>query len=717
MKKVCLILILSLIVVNLCITAQDYYWYKGNKIYYDQIAQKMINMPSLSSIRSIPSDWNEYIVTNRFLVKLKNASDLSLLTQYAFVNNIQSITSSSLPLWYILSCPECTTNNVLSLVNSFYESSLFAAVEPEFKNLIFHTCVNDTIFYRQWYLENTGQNGDENSGLDINYCDAHSITSGNSDIKIALIDVGVDSTHEDIPPISFRYDVLSMISQDSLYNGYLSYGTAAASIIAANTNNITGIAGIAPNCSLMSISIPEDSRTTSVLLADAISYAVNHDADVINFPWIMLTYSEYIYDALDNAHINGRNGKGCVVVFGAGNTNGAVMFPAETHEENIVVGALSKCGTRKSQVSCFGYDGWGSCFGDRLDVVAPGEGIAAGDNDSIYTMGFCGTSASCAQVSAIAGLILSINQNLTAEDVGKIINSTARKIGPYSYDSIAPDGNWNFEMGYGLVDAYAAIIKNQLSSIEIEGPTYLCSTPTKYNVKNAPENSTIHWSLSNFVTFHRIIYGASFDTVTIGTIKDMMKFSTNGDGEYLMGGHISPPIFPVPDSATLSVTVAKDGMSFTKVKWIYGANRGEPEFTCSDTSTYWQRYAPRTFSVTNCNEVQDDNLRWEIRIVSPDYGTMWPWTYSGRTITFVPIYVGTYEVTLENHEKDCNINTMTKTYHIGYNMPAKSIKKTSTSVEDISHNEQPKSTKLLRDGQMYIIHENKEYNANGVRIR
>lgn len=720
-----LYILLLLFIISLGISAQDYYWYKGKKIYFEQFAEQAADMPLLNKdlllLESKSSDRSESVTTNRFLVKLKNASDYPLLLQYANTYNVQSIIACHLPLWYILSCSENTTYTALMLANLFYESNSFAAAEPEFKDVIFHNCVNDTLFSQQWYLNNTGQNGNDYIGWDINYCDAHAVTSGNSGVKIALIDVGVDSTHEDIPNPALRYDMLSMTNQDSLY-GTGSYGTAAAGIIAARTNNITGIAGIAPDCSLMSISIPDYDRVTSTLLADAIIYAVNNDAEVINTPWYSLASSEYIYDAIGYAQENGRNGKGSVVVLGSGNWNGPIMFPAETHDENIVVGAISECGTRKYPGACDNNHVWGSCYGHRLDVVAPGEIIVTGDNDTIYNKLFYGTSASCAQVSAIAGLILSINPNLSGKEVGDIINSTARKVGPYSYDSIAPNGNWDFEMGYGLVDAYAAVKKAQLSTISISGPTYLCDTYTTYRVYGAPDSATYQWHLSNRVIFDDIIGSKTNDTVVIGFSKLLPGINDSivwRDGDNNTKAHIDPPVpaIPLPDSAMLSVTISKDGMSYTKQKMICSASRGTPEVVCSDTSTYWQRYTSRIFTITNCHEVPDTDLRWTIRLISPDYGQLWPTTDVGREISFIPIFVGTYEVSVVNRAKDCTPNTTTKNYIVVYDMPAKSMRKTAAGIKDAQQDNQQSASKILRNGQLFIIHEGKEYNATGFRTR
>lgn len=103
-----------------------------------------------------------------------------------------------------------------------------------------------------------------------------------------------------------------------------------------------------------------------------------------------------------------------------------------------------------------------SRYGDQLDVVAPGVDIMTlGFNDN-GTYGYppvSGTSFSAPQVAAVAALMLSVNPNLTNTEVNDIIEQTARKVGQYSYTTTAdrPNGTWNTYMGYGLVDATAAV--------------------------------------------------------------------------------------------------------------------------------------------------------------------------------------------------------------------------------------------------------------------
>src|SRR5690606_1276764 len=91
-----------------------------------------------------------------------------------------------------------------------------------------------------------------------------------------------------------------------------------------------------------------------------------------------------------------------------------------------------------------------------------------------------GTSMATPHVSGVAALILSVNPNLTAKQVQDIIESTAQKIGNYSYTNTAgrTNGDWNEQMGYGLIDAYAAVQMAQLDLYIKDCPTDFGQEPS-----------------------------------------------------------------------------------------------------------------------------------------------------------------------------------------------------------------------------------------------
>ena len=417
-------------------------------------------------------DSTDVFITDKFYVKLKHPDDIQQLQQMAITYNVEILYNHTLARWYVLGCTANTEYTALQMANIFYESGMFEACEPEFIGLEQPTCANDTYFESQWNLSNTGQYGSSYTGVDINYCDAHSITSGNENTVIAVFDWGVELSHPDLNIYPLSYDVKSRTSPSQIYDS--NHGTACAGIIGAISNNNLGVAGIASSCPIMSISMSGgDTRTN---MADAFRFATDNGCSVISCSWSSKNPSTILDDGISYALANGRNGLGCVVAFSAGNNNvDTINYPAKSSPSIIVVGAISPCGERKSKISCDGENYWGSQFGSELDVMAPGVLIPTTDTITIdgyhsvdYKMRFNGTSSACPHVAAIAGLVLSVNPQLTAKQVADIIESTAQKVGGYDYTTTEgrPNGTWNFEMGYGLVDAYAAVLAAKTKYIQ-----------------------------------------------------------------------------------------------------------------------------------------------------------------------------------------------------------------------------------------------------------
>ena len=325
------------------------------------------------------------------------------------------------------------------------------------------------MFNEQWNLKNTGQFGVVYSDIDINYCSAHAITQGNSSVVVGVYDLGVDITHSDINIHSFSYDTYTESSPSHIYasSGNIYHGTACAGIIGAKTNNSIGVAGIAPNCPIMSISI-NFLYTTPVQIKKGYITATNNGCYVISNSWHWGVSSSFIDEGISYALSQGRSGKGCVIVFSAGNENkDGANYPANSNDSIIVVAAMSPCGERKNPSSCDGEYWWGSNYGSKIDLVAPGVKIRTTDNVGVagktstdYMNDFRGTSSACPHVAAVAALVLSVNPNLTQKEVADIIEKTTQKVGSYTYSTTSgrPNGTWNNEMGYGLVDAYAAVL-------------------------------------------------------------------------------------------------------------------------------------------------------------------------------------------------------------------------------------------------------------------
>ncbi|MEM7134135.1 MAG: S8 family serine peptidase [Chloroflexota bacterium] len=408
-------------------------------------------------------------ISHLFYVKLKGAEDLGQLQELAQELNVDILGNNRfMPLWYTLASTTESSGNALEAANAFFESGLFEAAEPDF--LVDYRpfqVVNDTHFGSQWGLLNTGQHGGT-VGMDINIEDAWTLSTGDSDIVVAVVDHGVELNHPDMPNISpLSFDTVNGTSPSQVRGNH---GTACAGIVGAARNNSIGVAGVAPDITLMSVSHTlVTGVNASQQLANGINWAWENGADVISNSWgHTLLASPLMDDAIESALNQGRGGAGTVVVFATGNSNASsVGYPANSNPDILAVGAMSPCGERKNPFSCDG-ENWGSQFGDEVDVVAPGvlipttdiQGQPGYDTDD-YTLTFNGTSSATPHVAGIASLILSINPQLTRQQVVDIIEQTAQKVSGYNYQNVVGrnNGGWNDEMGYGLVDAFAAALE------------------------------------------------------------------------------------------------------------------------------------------------------------------------------------------------------------------------------------------------------------------
>lgn len=394
-------------------------------------------------------------VSNMFFVKLREQSDAALLAEEAAKCGARH-EGPVLPgdLWHIVTVDKRATGDAMSLSTQLGESGKFADVDPGFAMMMrYNTCYNppsDSHFQNQWGM------------IDISACDAWGNSTG-SGAKVAIIDQGIYTGHEEFSGlnVALSYDATNNTNPAASYNP--EHGTQVAGIIFAGQNDYN-IAGLAPNADLLNISL----QLNSSILYDngigvikrAINKARTSGAGVILCPWDIYNLtawgltSSLIENAIDSAVTNGRYGKGSVVVFSSGNYDPLteypdVTYPANCNEKIIVVGAMDNS-----------YDRWtNSCYGDELDLIAPGKDILTTTTDQVQYDYFSGTSLAAAHVAGVAALMISMDTNLTLHQIDKILKASARKVGNYiySYSSAHPFGSWNSEAGYGALDAETAV--------------------------------------------------------------------------------------------------------------------------------------------------------------------------------------------------------------------------------------------------------------------
>ncbi|NJK99726.1 MAG: S8 family serine peptidase [Spirulinaceae cyanobacterium SM2_1_0] len=370
----------------------------------------------------------------------------------------------------------------------------------------------DEFYPQQWYLHHDRSSAELAPGSHIDVERAWDITRGQRSIVVAITDDAIDINHPDfqgkgklVAPQDFKgRDFLPLPDSDQE-----SHGTACAGVAVAEENG-QGVVGVAPGCALMPI------RTTGFLDDQAVEqifdWAVQKGASVISCSWgaaaVHFPLSLRQSAALNRAATQGRNGKGCVIVFAAGNANRPIQGTIYEQQwpRNLLNGptdwlagfalhpdviAVAAC-TSTSKKSA--YSNWGN----QISVCAPsnnappgmwfqqtgfiptapavqqwlpGLGIfttdqlgALGYESGNFTRNFGGTSSACPVVAGVAALVLSVNPDLTATEVRQILQQTADKIvdrdrdpqlglqlGTYNQSG---HSQW---FGYGKVNAYQAV--------------------------------------------------------------------------------------------------------------------------------------------------------------------------------------------------------------------------------------------------------------------
>lgn len=256
----------------------------------------------------------------------------------------------------------------------------------------------------------------------------------NHDVILAIIDTGVDVSHEDLVG---NYDASidkDIVNNDNNANDDMGHGTHVAGIAAAVTNNSTGIAGLAP-VTIMGVKVLNWlGAGTDVDIADGINYASNNGADVINMSLGSTTTSSVMRDACDIAFYN-RN---VVVIAAAGNSNTSQKTYPAAYASVIGVAAL-ETPTQRASFSNYGYD--------NVEISAPGAAIHSTLPDHAtfwnllgifpYDYGdMDGTSMACPHVAGVAAGYRAYRETLSAQTVRNLLGRWADDLGdPYYYGS------------------------------------------------------------------------------------------------------------------------------------------------------------------------------------------------------------------------------------------------------------------------------------------
>jgi subtilisin family serine protease len=281
---------------------------------------------------------------------------------------------------------------------------------------------NDPSFTSQWNLRNTGQTGGT-PGADIKAVQAWDITTGSSNVVVAIIDTGIDYNHQDLVANMWRNEAdCNNNGIDDDGNGYIDdchgidtfaddadpmddddHGTHVAGIIGAVGNNSVGIAGVSWNVKMMACKfLGSDGFGTVADAIDCLEYIVNMKARGVNIvatnnSWGAYGYSQALYEA-----IKAQLSQGTLFIAAAGNSglknDTTPLYPASYDLPNVISVAASDDFDGFTYFSNFGRA--------SVHLMAPGWNILSTTRDGTYST-FSGTSMAAPHVTGIAALLKS----------------------------------------------------------------------------------------------------------------------------------------------------------------------------------------------------------------------------------------------------------------------------------------------------------------------
>ncbi len=259
---------------------------------------------------------------------------------------------------------------------------------------------------------------------------AWAVTTGSRDVKVAVVDTGIDYNHPDLAGrVEKGFDFINN-DEDAMDDQM--HGTHCAGSVAAGIGN-GGVVGVAPGVSLLAVKVLSAEGSGDYAgVANGITYAADHGAQVISMSLGGGSTAQVLEDAVAYAQ-----SKGVLVVAAMGNNN------SERPSYPAACAGVMAVGSTTVQEKRSGF----SNFGKHISVGAPGSDILSTLMGGGYTS-ISGTSMATPHVAGLAALVKSAFPAATAAELRTRIEKGADDLGAAGFDK---------EFGHGRINALKAV--------------------------------------------------------------------------------------------------------------------------------------------------------------------------------------------------------------------------------------------------------------------
>ena len=417
------------------------------------------------------------LYTENFFVKFKDAipeqTCLDIIARY------QLKVKSKLPFApnsYFVQAAEGTGLQVFEIADKLLKEKEVEFCHPE----VVQERRFKAVHPMQWHLAKTTIRG---TAVDahVNIEQAWVTTRGKG-ITVAVIDDGIEVDHPEFAGrVVHPFDASMNNADPRPKTADDNHGTPCAGMACA-AGLKDGASGTAPEAFLMPIRLR--SGLGSMAEANAFAWAADHGADVISCSWGPTDGKWWEPDdpthrkfaalpdstrlALEYALSKGRNGRGCVILFAAGNGNEDTANDGYADYPGVIAVAACNDTGRRSAYSDFGRSVWLS-FPSNDHGWAPfrhpapiSEGLRttdrlrnAGEGAGDYINSFGGTSGACPGAAGVVALMLAANPALTPPEVKALLRTSCKKIDEATAAYNA-EGH-SLWYGHGCLDAGLAV--------------------------------------------------------------------------------------------------------------------------------------------------------------------------------------------------------------------------------------------------------------------